>query len=68
MEFSFPTKYPVRCLHGCKESTLHLKVHPFKPGWEIRKCPECGKLSAYDETVVIDDDAIKEGFARAKKN
>lgn len=41
---------PTPCLHKCKKpipSTLFVRWHPFKPGWEIRECPHCRKKSAY---------------------
>lgn len=28
--------------------TLFVRWHPFKEGWEIRRCVECGKLTAQD--------------------
>lgn len=42
---------PTPCMHKCQKptpTTLFVRWHPFKEGWEIRKCPECGKNSAYD--------------------
>lgn len=29
--------------------TGFLRRHPFKPGWEIRRCLECKKDTAYSE-------------------
>lgn len=31
-----------------KGYTGFVRFHPFKPGWEIRKCFTCGKLTAQD--------------------
>ena len=42
---------PVTCQHKCRKptpTTLFIKHHPFKDGWEIRRCPNCGKDSAFD--------------------
>jgi hypothetical protein len=47
----------VGCLHCVKKSkgrwvstsyTLFMHWHPFKEGWEVRKCVTCGKLTAQD--------------------
>ena len=41
----------VPCLHGCTKpvpETIYLRDHPFKTGWEIRRCVHCGRDSAYD--------------------
>lgn len=40
------------CLHeGCDGYTGSVRFHPFKPGWEIRKCFTCGRDTAQDSTV-----------------
>jgi len=44
---------PTPCMHKCTRpvpSTLFLRFHPFKEGWEVRRCPECKKDSAYSST------------------
>lgn len=34
-----------RCSTGY---TLFVRWHPFKEGWEIRRCVDCGRLTAQD--------------------
>jgi len=38
------------CMHQCspRAYTVFVRHHPFKEGWEVRKCTSCGKLSAQD--------------------
>jgi hypothetical protein len=37
------------CMHEpCKGYTVFLRWHPFKEGWEIRRCDTCGKDTAQD--------------------
>lgn len=46
-------KRPTPCTHKCIKptpSTVFLRFHPFKEGWEVRICPNCKKLSAYSCT------------------
>ena len=53
---------PVPCLHCAEElrgtrspripPTLFVRHHPFKPGWEVRRCRECRRDSAYSQRVV----------------
>ena len=46
---------PTPCTHKCRKpvpSTVFVRDHPFKEGWEVRKCPECKRDSAYSSTVV----------------
>ena len=47
----------VGCLHCVRLSkgkwrptsyTIFQRHHPFKEGWEVRKCVSCGKLTAQD--------------------
>lgn len=55
---------PVLCLHECHKkpreqktrrtygvSTHFVRWHPFKEGWEIRRCPACLRYSAYSAPV-----------------
>lgn len=47
-------KYGVKrvtpCMHNCQKpvpATVFVRFHPFKPGYEVRRCFECGRDSAY---------------------
>lgn len=49
-----PAYIPVPCLHARtrpRPSTFFLRWHPLKEGWEIRRCPECKRDSAYNARV-----------------
>jgi hypothetical protein len=39
------------CMHpGCKGFTGFVRHHPFKDGWEVRKCFLCKRDTAQDAT------------------
>ena len=51
-----PMRKMCPCKHkGCKGFTGFVRHHPFKPGWEIRRCFTCGKDTTQDSTATIFD-------------
>ena len=35
-----------------KTTTTFVRHHPFKPGWEVRKCLACGSQWAVDSSIL----------------
>ena len=41
------------CMHdGCQGITGFVREHPFKPGWDIRRCFDCGRDSAQSDALL----------------